>query len=149
MISLLGVFTACSFNPMLAVYDDDSKIASKSNTYNAINCNGNIDGTTYEVTAERFEGMDTVWDYDAKEDENVELTYSVSLYSGKMKLVLIAPDDSLTTIAEITSKTDTDNVSTYTLDLKKGINRIKVVSGKDTRLDMELSVPVGAFHGLG
>ena len=93
--------------------------------------------------------MDTVWTYDAAEDVSAELSYSVSVYNGKMKLVLIAPDDSLTTIAEITAETALGAYQKYTVHLKKGKNRIKVVAGKDTKLDIELSIPIGEFEELG
>ncbi len=66
-----------------------------------------------------------------------------------MKLVLIAPDDSLTTIAEITPETKLEDSLNYTINLQEGKNRIKVVAGKDTRLDIELSIPIGEFEELG
>lgn len=148
MVLILGL-TACASKPMAAVYDDNSKIASNSNTFSLINDMQEIEGKSYKGNIGKFEGMDTIWTCDATEDENVELAYLISVSAGKMKLVLIAPDNSLTTIAEITPETKLDDFQTYMLPLKKGENRIKVVAGEDTQIDMELSIPVGEFSELG
>ena len=58
-------------------------------------------------------------------------------------------EDTLTTIAEITAETASGASQKYTVHLKKGKNRIKVVAGKDTKLDIELSIPIGEFEELG
>jgi len=148
MLLILGL-TACQDNPMSAIYDNDSKIVSDSNVYNLTNDEQNIEKQNYKGSIEKFEGMDTIWTYNATEDENVELKYLAAVYSGKMKLVLIAPDNSLTTIVEITSETDLKDYQTYMLELKEGTNRIKVIGGENTKLDIELSIPIGEFHELG
>lgn len=149
VVTLIFGVMACASNPMVDFYDNDSKIASNSNSYNLINCEQRIEEQNYKCSIEKFEGMDTVWTYDAAEDISAELSYFVSVYNGKMKLVLIAPDDSLTTIAEITPETKLEDSLNYTINLKKGKNRIKVVAGKDTKLDIELSIPIGEFAELG
>ncbi len=127
---------ACASKPMVDIYDIDSKIADNSNSYNLINCEQRIEEQNYKCSIEKFEGMDTVWTYDAAEDVSAELSFFVSVYDGKMKLVLIAPDDSLTTIAEITPETKLEDPINYTINLKKGKNRIKVVAGIDTKLEL-------------
>ena len=143
------VCASCASTSMADMYDNDSKIAGNSNSYNLKNCEQHIDGQNYQCRIEKLEGMDTVWTYDAAEDVSAELSYSVSVYNGKMKLVLIAPDDSLTTIAEITAETASEASQKHTVHLKKGKNRIKVVAAKDTKLDIELSIPIGEFEELG
>lgn len=151
MIAILIIYslTACASNSMVEVYDNDSRIASSSNSYNIINVTQSIEEQKYKGSVEKFEGMETVWIYDASEDETVELTYHATVDSGKMKLVLITPDNSLVTIAEITSKTKLDDCQKYAINLKKGKNRIKVVGEKNTKFDMELSIPVGELSELG
>lgn len=142
-------FAACSTNPMTAVYDSDVKIAGPSNTYNLTNIEQSIDGQNYICDVERFEGMDTIWTYEAPADETSELNCLISVSSGKLKLVLIEPDNTLTTIVELTAETGQEDSRTFPLNLKKGENRIKVVTGADTQFDMELSVPVGTLQNLG
>lgn len=146
---LISGFAACFNNPMTAVYDSDIKIAGPSNTYNLTNIDQSIDGQNYICNVERFEGMDTIWTYEAPADETSELNCLISVSSGKLKLVLIEPDNTLTTIVELTAETEQENSQTFPLNLKKGENRIKVVTGADTQFDMELSVPVGTLHNLG
>lgn len=148
MVWLVWGLTACASNAMLDVYDDNLKIASDSNTYSLVNYEQIIEGHNCRATIEKFGGMDTVWTYHAAKDEMAELTYLISVYSGKMKLVLIAPDNSLTTIAEITPESKQEDFQTYMLNLKEGENRIKIV-GEDTKLDIELSIPIGEFLELG
>lgn len=141
--------SGCNLNPMIVIYDNEAEIASDSNTFNLVNSEQSIENQSYKGSIEKFEGMDTIWTYDAEEDGIVELTYLASVYSGKVKLVLIAPDDSVTTIIEITSATEMADVQTYMLNIKEGNNRIKVVGGENTKLDIELSIPVGELHELG
>lgn len=148
-VLLMGCLTACASNPMTAVYNDDAKIASQSNTYNLINCEQDIEGQNYKANIEKIEGMDTVWTYEATEDETVELTYFVSVYSGKVKLVLIAPDNSLTVITEMTPETKSEDVQTCMLDLQQGENRIKIVGAENTKVDVDLTIPKGNFCELG
>lgn len=148
IVLVLGL-TACASKEMETVYDNASKIASGSNTYNLINDVQKIEGQNYKGSIEKFEGMDTIWTCDVPEDESVELAYLISVSSGKMKLVLITPDNSLTTIIEITPESRQEDFQTYMLHLKKGENIIKVVSEEDTKIDMELSIPVGVFSELG
>lgn len=95
--------------------------------------------------------MDTIWTYDENgcEKKKVEFTYFASVYSGKMKIVLIEPDGSLTTIAEITPETEMEDPQTYAIEIKEGLNRIKIVGGKNTKFDIELSASKGKFNELG
>lgn len=149
VVTLIFGVMGCASNSMVDIYENDSKIASNSNSYNLINCEQRIEEQNYKCSIEKFEGMDTVWTYDAVEDVSAELSYFASVYNGKIKLVLIAPDDSLTTIAEITPETKLEDSSNYTINLKEGKNRIKIVAGEDTKLDIELSIPIGEFEELG
>ena len=47
---------------------------------------------------ERLEGMDTVWSWEAQETTEAEFSYEITLYSGKLKVVLIDPEGALTTL---------------------------------------------------
>lgn len=48
---VLGV-TACASNPMVDIYDNDSKIASNTNSYNLINCEQRIEEQNYKCSIE-------------------------------------------------------------------------------------------------
>lgn len=145
LILLISCLGGCS-NMMTGVYDDASMLVKDSNTYNKVNWKSSIEDRKYTVSAVKFEGMDTIWTYDAPEDASIEITYLVKVHDGKMKLVLIAPDDTLTTIAEITTESSMEEAESVTLELEKGENRIKLVGGKDTKLDMEIFISEGKFN---
>ena len=149
VVTLIFGLTACDSKSIADIYDNDSKIAGNSNSYNLINCEQSIEEQNYKCCIEKFEGMDTVWICDAAEAVSAELSFFASVYDGKMKLVLIAPDGSLTTIAELTPETKLEDFINYTINLKKGKNRIKVVAGKDTKFDIDLFIPIGEFEKLG
>ena len=145
----LSCSAACNSNSFSGLYKDDVRLASESNTYSLVNDQQIIEGPTCTVSAERFEGMDTLWSYEAKEAETIELTYQLTVSSGKLKLILITSDNSITTITEVTQETKTSGYQTLRITLPAGENRMKLVGDSDTKFNMELSVPIGEFLELG
>lgn len=43
------------------------------------------------MSREKLEGMDTAWSWEAQETTEAEFSYDITLYSGKLKVVLIVP----------------------------------------------------------
>lgn len=132
---------------MLAVYDDDAKIASNTNTYSLINCEQVQSDLHFTASVEKMEGMDTIWVFDAEKDTAVDITYKLNVSSGKMKLVLINPEKEVSVIAECDSGME-DFVSD-TLDIKKGNNRLKLVAGENTQFDIDFTISHGGLKELG
>ena len=95
-----------------------------------------------------MEGMDTIWTMDVEEETTVDIEYDITLYNGKVKVVLVSPDDELTILAECISNQD-DSSNTTSLALTQGEYRIKIVAGEDTKFDISLSISDGSFHELG
>ena len=62
------LISGCVMNTGARVYDSDRAIASSSNSYNLSNYTGGQNGNTVSGTAEKLEGMDTVWRYEADEE---------------------------------------------------------------------------------
>ena len=61
MMLIVFVFmTGCSAKDIQAIYDDNQRISSTSNTYNLINSNSEIKGQQITGEFEKMEGMDTV-----------------------------------------------------------------------------------------
>ena len=153
---LLGGCTG--YNPA-ALYDNNRRIAGQGNTYNKVNYKQSQKDNTYKISCEVFEGMDTLWSYNASEDMEMKMTYSLEVEGGKAKLVLISPDGELQTITEIicdedgyessgssrssaTGEADESNegeAAEVTLQLKEGNNRIKLIGGADTSLNLEMT----------
>ncbi len=131
------------------MYNDDKKITSTSKTYSLVNYNQKIQGQ--QITGEfgKIEGMDTIWTYNAEEDMELEMTYLLNITKGKMKFVLISPDDSITNIVEMTKDSPIKGYAVSNLKIKKGKNRIKVVAGVDTSASFEIKIPEGDFEELG
>ena len=82
------LMTGCA-NLMVAIYDNDIKIASNTNSYNLNNYEQTAEDGHFTASVEKMEGMDTIWVFDAEEDKSLDITYTINVSSGKMKLVLI------------------------------------------------------------
>ena len=147
--TLLVVFllSGCS-NAMADIYDNESKITSDTNSFNLDGIEQEIEGNSYNATIEKMEGMDTVWTLDTEEETTVDISYDITLYNGKVKVVIVSPDDELTILAECISNQD-DSSNTTSLALTQGEYRIKIVAGEDTKFDISLSISDGSFHELG
>lgn len=145
MISV--VLTGCAVNPAVAVYDNNDKIASESNTFNLDAVEQEIKDGQMTANVERMEGMETIWSYSSEEDEEVDITYNLSVYSGKLKMALITPDGEINVIEEC----DTEMAEPLqdTLNIQSGVNRIKLVAGKDTKFDIEVAIAEGDFLRIG
>lgn len=144
---ILCFLTGCSYNPMLAIYDNDTKIASDSNSYSLTNCEQVQRDRHFTASVGKMEGMDTVWTFDAEEDTTVDITYKINVSSGKMKLVLINPEKEVTVIVECDS--EMEEFVQETLDIKKGHNRIKIVAGENTGFDIDFTISNGGLKELG
>ena len=94
-----------------------------------------------------MEGMDTIWVFDAEEDKSLDITYTINVFSGKMKLVLINPKGDVSIIAEC--DTEMSEPIQSTLNIESGNNRIKIVAGANTKFDIDISIQEGEFKELG
>lgn len=142
---MMLVLTGCS---MGSIYSNEKKIASDNNSYNLDVKEQKIDGNKFTGNIE-FEGMDTIWKYQAEEDSLIDITYLIKLTAGKAKLVLISLDGDVVDIVENTDKSDLMEASTTSLSLKKGENRIKLVAADNAKISFEIGIEVGDFFELG
>lgn len=141
------VLSGCMLNPASKVYDAEKRIAENHNTYNLVKSVQNIDGNTLSGSADRLEGMGTIWKFKAKEAEEVTVNYKIKVEAGKAKLVYIAPDDEITTLIECTA--DSEKQMETTFSVPKGNNRIKLIGGKNTKIEYEISVDKGSIDSFG
>lgn len=141
------LITGCASNPMAAVYSNDQKIASETNTYNLDNVDQTIEDGHFMASVDKMEGMDTIWVLDAGEDTTLDITYTVSVFSGKMKLVLINSKGEISIIVEC--DTEMTEPVQRTLNVEKGNSRIKIVADKNTKFDIDISISEGDFKNLG
>lgn len=157
LILLSALLIGCSKNSMTyiydnyitSIYDDNEKISSTTNSYSLNGIEQSINGQQFRANIKRIEGMDTIWTYESDEDRELNMTYLISVTSGKLKLVLISPDNSVTNIIERTNQLNMSNYDTNTLHIKKGVNRIKLVADKDTSAELDITIPDGKLKKLG
>ena len=128
-----------------AVYDDDATIAQSSDSRSASMSSRSTTSNEYKQKV-KITGTQTVWRYSARKDENITLSYLLSVSEGgKAKLVLITPDDEVITLIENVDNTVYTEMTTQTISVKKGINRIKIVGYEDPKIELKLRVKVGQF----
>ena len=96
-----------------------------------------------------MEGMGTVWRFDAEEETEVTITYMLDVSSGKAKLVLISPDDEVTTLVEYTEETSDGEEHIETFTVSAGENRIKLVAGRGTEIDYQIAADQGKMISFG
>lgn len=114
------------------IYGDNSKIITEYDTYsyNRQVCN-NTDGKLKSKF--RFTGMDTIYKLDSEDGGVASIKYNVNITSGKFKIVLINPNDEITTVIEGTGE------GTKDIELSSGESRIKLV-GKDAKGEIEIDI---------
>lgn len=148
---ILAVALLASGCSPMNVYNNEERIADNSNSYNKIRYKQSTKDDTTTITCGKMEGMDTVWKYQAEEDTTLQMCCTLEVTSGKAKLVLIQPDDTIITLAEkspqeeeMSAEENDDTTSTAesmsTLELKKGSNRMKIVCEKDTSFSLSFTV---------
>lgn len=143
------LMTGCTMNLGERYYENDKGIADDFNSYNLTNYTGSQEGNTVFGSAEKMEGMDTIWKYEASEDTEVTFTWKLNVSSGKAKFVLIDPDGNLSTLVECKAESGGEQDGTETFEMKKGENRVKLVGAEKTSLEYEFTADEGNVQTLG
>lgn len=146
-LASLFIFTGCQESDVAEIYDNDKKIAQNSNSFNLMDIRQVALTGHFSANVGRMEGMDTVWICTADEDMSMEFTYLIKVYAGKLKLVLITPDNEVSTIYEC--EEEMPEAVASTVNLKAGENRIKLVAAQGTEFDIDLSATEGKFLKIG
>ena len=129
------------------IYNDERFLVKELNTANKKNFKKNKQDEITTITCEKMTGMDIIWKYNALEDITMQMNYSLQVASGKAKLILIQPDNTIITLIE------QENISmnnqqidpsmmeqSSKLDLKKGQNKIKIVCEKETAFFLSFQI---------
>lgn len=147
--SLALLIPGCVMSSGTKVYDNDELIAEDYNSYNLVQSRGWVDGNCLTGSAQTMEGMGKIWEFDAPKDMDVKIESRIKVVSGKAKLVLIDPDDALTVLREYAADPEKEQEFSDTFRVKKGNNRIKLVAGKDTQIEYEISIDQGEMSSFG
>ena len=100
-------------------------------------------------SAEKLEGMDTIWEFDADEAEEVNISYSLTVTSGKAKLVYVSPDETVTTLVECIADGENEQSASEFIEVEKGENRIRLVGAEGTSLEYEFTADTGEVEPFG
>lgn len=148
---IFAVVMSITFFRPYTVYDNSDLIAGKSDgSANKINYRVSTHDGVTTITCKKMTGMDTIWKYQADEDQVLQMHYNLDVTDGKAKLVLITPDDTIVTLAEQDSSMFQECASQETgtpppestaeLTLKKGTNRIRIVCEKGTAFSLSYRI---------
>ena len=120
------LFTACGNDYAKKEYNADEKIVQPEDRYAKDSSVFNpIDGG-YSLTAAKFDGRQTLWTKECKEEQEIRIDFSLQLSKGTAKIVHIDNDGNVTTVIECSSDTQPVN-ETKSIVCKAGKNRLKIV----------------------
>ena len=100
-------------------------------------------------SAEKLEGMDTIWEFDADEAEEVNISYSLTVTSGKAKLVYVSPGGIVSTLAECIAGEESEKSASDSIEARAGENRIRLVGAEGTSLEYEFTADAGEVEPFG
>lgn len=146
-IIMISLLIGCGDNFMDRVYNDDSKIANDSDTLGLDESDETIEEGVYNGKL-KLSGSGTIWTYESDEDFDLQVLYTLSVKSGKAKIALISPDNTVVTLVENTAKSSAEGNTALTIPIKKGINRIKLVGYKKADIELELHIEKGTFKSI-
>ncbi|MDR2933448.1 MAG: hypothetical protein LBV27_10125 [Oscillospiraceae bacterium] len=129
-----------------AIYDDDKAIAGVDSVVVLTSIGTCLDEGSYEITIASQTGAQTVWRCDADSDTgtvNLSCRMTVS-DGGKAKIVLIDPDNVVTTLLEAAAGDD-EQLTEYTFDAEKGRYRIKIVAADGAAIKAGIDFDKGTW----
>lgn len=141
--TVLLLLSGCIMNTGALIYDNDNMIMRDYNTYDLEKSKQTVVDNCLTGSAELLEGMGGIWELDAKETTDVTITCKIKVSSGKVKLVLIAPDNTLTTLMEYKADSTGNEEASKSFQVEKGKNRIKIVGAKETAAEYKISADKG------
>ncbi|GKX65854.1 50S ribosomal protein L7ae [Inconstantimicrobium mannanitabidum] len=146
-IMIISLLSGCSNKAMNKIYDDNSKIASAYDTFGLSHSKETIEPGIYKARF-KLSGSGTIWTYESDSDIDLKVPYILSVKSGKAKIVLISPDNTVVTLVENTNKATMNETTSFTVPIKKGNNRIKIVGCEKADIDIELHIEQGTFKEI-
>lgn len=143
------LLSGCVMNIGARVYDNEGALAGDSNSYNLTNYSGSQSDQTVSGSAEKLEGMDTIWEFDTDEEKEVNISYSLTVTAGKAKLIYVSPDRTVTTLIECIAGEESGQPISEIIKAEAGENRIRLVGAQDTSLEYEFTADMGEVEPFG
>lgn len=128
-ISLVGM-TGCG----KISYDSQEFLTSGVDSYSYYYCiDTGSTNSTLNREFSRFHGKDTIWKLDAAQAAQVSIDISATVTDGRFKILLIAPDKSITTLLE------GEGTAQVEAELKEGTSRMILV-GEESEGSCKITV---------
>ncbi len=138
------LLTGCSNQFAKTQYDSVKDIAKQEDRYaKSSSCLNYVDDTVI-LTVGKFDGRQTFLSKNFAEEEEINISLTFTLSEGKAKLVLVDEEGNVSTITECTKDSMIEEKTTYTISLKKGIHKFKIV-GYDCK-DIDLNMDVEGWN---
>ena len=125
-----------------SIYEDDAELAA-SDKYSVSLYNGlSIEEGYYDFSAGTISGTRTIWRLHAQEGEaEVTLGYTLTEENGgSVKLILVSPDDTITTLAEASAAQES---GTHSFEPTAGTWRLKIVGKGEAKMRAHLEYNAG------
>ena len=120
----ISVLTGCINDPAYkGIYTSDQQIIKQADSWSYGSSVGPITAEGTTLSYKDFSGMDTFWRLEVSENSTLTIDYSSVVNGGQFKLVLITPDNTVSTVFE-------QGQDSKTLNLPAGKSRIKIVGLK-------------------
>lgn len=137
-------FSGCTSNTTDKAYNNDSEISSLKDDFQ-LNSSTETSANAVYKGKYKLSGCKTIWKFESDSDYDLEVPYTLSVKHGKAKIVLISPDNKVTTLVENTDKATPANATSLTVPIKKGSNRIKIVGYDKADVEIEVHIDKGQF----
>lgn len=138
VVLLCLLMTGCNNRFAESEYDSAEKISQKEDRYAKETSVFNTIEGGYSLVVSKFDGRQTLWSSILKENQDMEIEFSLSISEGQVKIVHIDEDDNITTLIECAPESSTDGFVTKTVLLKSGENRLKIVGYDCEDLDLTM-----------
>ena len=116
----VAVFTVILLGTLILpsqVYNNKQLLSKELNTANKKNYKKEKQNGITTITCEKMTGMETIWKNNVLENITLQMQYSLHVTSGKAKLVLVQPDNTIVTLTEQESNSiDNQQIDSATMD---------------------------------
>lgn len=138
------IFTGCA-NQHDKIYSDDSAIAGEDKFMDVVFMGNSSSGGGYSLTTDSHSGARTIWRHtEANQGQDITLDYYISVEEGgSAKLVLVAPDKTVVTVAE--PPAGGEESGSYTFTPQAGKYRLKLVAKGGHRIKATVDTAAGDF----
>ncbi len=145
LVVSISLLTGCDISNR--IYYDNSKIIKDYDSLNIDMIEETAGDATYSAIL-KLSGSATIWKYESDKDITLKAPYDLLVKSGKAKIVLISPDNKITTLIESSGESVGRKTSVFKLNIKKGYNRIKLVGYEKADIDLEIHIEKGEFQEI-